>query len=74
MLVLDGQLVALDPSEPDPMPSISKLQPVTDHTFRIETQDGYLDNGELAVFQLNDQGDVIRAKFGDNYVEPVSNW
>ena len=74
VLVLDGQLVALDPSEADPNPAKHLLHPLADHTFRIETKDGYSDNGELAMFQLDAQGNVIRAKFGDNTVEPVSEW
>jgi hypothetical protein len=41
---------------------------------QVETKDGYSDNGELAVFQLDDQGNVLRVKLGDNYVHPVSEW
>jgi CubicO group peptidase (beta-lactamase class C family) len=74
LLILDDELVALDPSEPDPLPFVSKLRPVAEHTFRIETPDGFGDNGELAVFEMDEEQRVRRVQFGQNYVYPVNEW
>jgi hypothetical protein len=74
VLVLDGELVALDPSEPDPLLGRSKLIPVSEHAFRIETNDGYGDHGELAVFEIDQAGQIQRIKFGANYVYPAAAW
>jgi hypothetical protein len=73
VLVHDGGLVMLDPSQPDPLSSASRLVPVGEHRFRIETEDGYGNHGELVVFEL--EGDrVSRVRFGENFTYPVTGW
>jgi len=74
VLILNGELVAIDPSLPDPTYAVTKLIPVAEHTFRIENKDGYSSNGELAVFELDDEGKVKRVKIGYNYTYPVAEW
>jgi hypothetical protein len=55
------------------LPGLSRLVPVAEHTFRIETGDGYGSAGELVVFELT--GDrVTRVRIGDNYTYPVAGW
>ncbi len=74
VLNLNDELVALDPAEPDPMPSLAKLRPEAEHTFRIETQDGYGNHGEAAVFEMDERGEVTRLKFGEVILWPVPEW
>jgi len=74
VLVLDGALVLIDPSVPNPTLGITRLRPVAEHTFRMETTEGYASNGELVVFELNAAGRVCRVKIGENYTEPVPDW
>jgi len=74
VLVLDGQLSMIDPSQPDPLLGIVRLHPAGPHTFRMETREGYASPGELAVFELGPDGRVQRIKVGANYIEPVPAW
>ena len=72
--MLSGHLVAIDPSSADPSEDVTRLIPVAEHTFRMETSDGYGSQGELFVFELDDDGRVTRAKIGVNYTYPVEAW
>ncbi|MDP6454905.1 MAG: serine hydrolase domain-containing protein [SAR202 cluster bacterium] len=74
VLQLNGKLVAIDPSQPDPMESMSTLSPLGEHTFRIENPLGGSAHGEKFVFELNDQGRVERLWVGENYSFPVQDW
>jgi CubicO group peptidase (beta-lactamase class C family) len=73
VLLQESGLVLVDPSQPDPVPSLVRLVPVAEHTFRMETRDGYGSAGELVVFELAD-GRVTRVRIGDNYTYPVAGW
>jgi CubicO group peptidase (beta-lactamase class C family) len=74
VLVVDGRLALLDPSQPDPMLTVSWLHPAGEHTFRVETKNGYGVHGERAVFALDGAGRVRRLKIGENFLEPVDEW
>ena len=74
VVVLDGSLALIDPSMPNPTLGITRLRPVAERTFRMETTEGYASNGELVVFELDSTGRVCRAKIGENYTEPVDHW
>ena len=52
----------------------SMLTPVADHTFRVETADGYGVPGELVVFELDPAGRVKRVRFGENSSERIETW
>jgi len=71
VLVVDGGLALLDPSLPDPMLALTRLQPVGEHVFRMESLDGFAATGELLTFELDAAGRVARVKVGDNYISPV---
>jgi hypothetical protein len=64
----------LDPSQPDPMLTVTWLHPVSDHTFRSETKNGFGSHGEPVVFELGGDGRVARLKVGDNFLTPLVNW
>lgn len=74
ILVRGGRLTAIGPTTPDPLLAPATLEPVSEHTFRIETKDGYGSAGELAVFEVDATGRVTRARFGQNYTERVESW
>ncbi|MBV7332723.1 serine hydrolase [Chloroflexi bacterium TSY] len=74
ILVLNGELVMIDPSQPDPMLSICKLIPVREHTFRIETTAGFWADGELVTFEMSSNGKVQRVKIAENFSYPVLEW
>jgi hypothetical protein len=56
------------------MPTTATLQPAGEHTFRVETENGYGIAGELVVFELDGAGRVRRLRMGENYAEPVEQW
>lgn len=58
----------------DPTETMAKLVPVAEHTFLIEANSGYSSHGEFAVFEIDDNGKVLRLKIGANYTYPVSEW
>ena len=74
ILIQNGDLVALQPNLPDPVPFMVKLIPVAEHTFRMDAPMGFQAPGELAIFELDDEGNIMRLRTGDNYTYPVSDW
>jgi CubicO group peptidase (beta-lactamase class C family) len=74
ILVRGGRLTVIGPTAPDPLLAPATLEPMAEHTFRIETRDGYGNPGELAVFEVDATGRVTRAKFGQNYTERIESW
>jgi hypothetical protein len=74
VLIVGGRLTLIGPSLPDPMLAPATLHPVAEHTFRLETKDGFGAHGEPVVFELDDAGRVSRLKIGENYTFPVSEW
>jgi len=74
VLVVDGRLAMLDPSQPDPMLTVSWLHPAGEHAFRLETRNGFGANGEPVVFELDGDGRVGRVKIGENFLTPIPRW
>ena len=72
VLILDGGLVIIQPSLPDPTQAMMKLVPVAEHTFRIESNAGSF-KGELVTFEMDD-GKVRRVKLSGNYTYPHGDW
>jgi D-alanyl-D-alanine carboxypeptidase len=74
VLAVDGRLAMVDPSQPDPMLTVTWLQPMSEHVFRSETKNGFGHHGEPVVFELASDGRIGRLKVGDNYLTPVADW
>ena len=74
IIIHGGKLVAIAPDAPDPLLAPSTLIPIAQHTFRVETTDGYGVPGELVVFELDADGRVKRARFGENPSERIETW
>lgn len=70
VLIYQGKLVLIAPTDQDPSGGIATLVPVREHTFRIEDGPPGGPHGELAVFEVKD-GKVVRVKLGANYSEPI---
>jgi CubicO group peptidase (beta-lactamase class C family) len=67
VFILNNHLVmyGLDyPPADDPRPGITQLEPVAEHTFRM-------DNGEFVVFEMDTDGQVKRVKRRADYLEPL---
>ena len=76
VLVHQGNLIIIDPTSPDPLADAAKLEPLPNkpHTFRMKSDSGFAGPEELAVFELDEAGKVIRLKNCENYVERVEQW
>lgn len=74
MLIYRGELVIVYPTDPNPLTHMVKLMPHAPHTFRIETSDHFDNNGELAVFDMNASGKMVRLTTGNNNAFPVADW
>jgi CubicO group peptidase (beta-lactamase class C family) len=70
VLILEGKLVLIEPTEQDPAGTKAVLVPVKGHTFRIEGGRPNGNHGELVVFELGKDGKVARVKVGENYTYP----
>ena len=77
VLVLDGRLTMIGPALPDPTLAPATLAPVAEHTFRLESPDGFSSHGERVVFEFDGGdggGSVTRVKVGPNWLLPVERW
>lgn len=74
LLILDGELVEIAPNLADPLLEYSRLSPAGEHTFRVSTEDGYSDHGELVRFELDAQGRAVRMITGGGPAERVEEW
>ncbi len=70
VMILDGELVMVTPTDLDPRPTMLKLIPEGEHAFRIRGENGYAALGELVRFELGADGKVARVKVGENYTYP----
>ncbi len=66
VMILNDELVLYEhnyPPEEDPGDSLTRLEPVSEHTFRMS-------DGELVVFELGEDGRVERIKRRYDYIYP----
>jgi CubicO group peptidase (beta-lactamase class C family) len=70
VLIMDGKLRMIEPTEADVGRSLATLVPVAPHTFRLEGGRPNGPHGELVVFELDGAGKVARMKLGENYSYP----
>jgi CubicO group peptidase (beta-lactamase class C family) len=67
VLVLDGRLAMIEPTEADVGRSLATLLPVGPHTFRLEGGRPNGPHGELVIFELDGDEKVMRMKLGENF-------
>ncbi len=65
VMLLDGELCIVDPSEDDPWESRVRLEPVAADTFRMKTGS---QQGELIQFTLDASGNVVRLSEPGDYM------
>jgi CubicO group peptidase (beta-lactamase class C family) len=70
VLVMNNKLMMYDysyPPEDNPLGGLTELTPEGVNMFRMSGEDG---SGELVVFELGNDGKVVRVKTGENYIYP----
>ena len=70
VMVINEELVVISPLSDNPMTGKSILRPLGEHTFKIEGTGGG-PHGELARFELDADGNILRLYMGVNYSERV---
>ena len=65
VMVLDGELCIVDPSDDDPWEERVRLEPVGPDTFRMKSGS---QQGELIQFTLDAQGNVVRMSEPGDYM------
>ena len=66
VMILNGELCIVDPTDDDPMEGRIKLEPVGANVFRMKTGS---QKGELITFVLDQKGNVIRMSEPGDYME-----
>lgn len=69
VMILNDELVFYEhnyPPEDDPGDGVTRLEPVADNTFRMS-------DGELVVFELGEDGEVVRIKRRYDYIYPKTS-
>ena len=61
------ELVSIAPTADDPKESIAKLVPLGDGRFRLESKNGFSNDGEIVTFESGADGAVTRMRVGYNY-------
>ncbi|MBI9045551.1 MAG: serine hydrolase [Anaerolineaceae bacterium] len=74
IIAYKGELLAIDPSEPDPMEESMKLKPLSENRFVMQEKGGFGAHGEELVFELDEDGKVKRLVMGADYSYPVQEW
>jgi CubicO group peptidase (beta-lactamase class C family) len=68
------KLAAVGLNLPDPLTGIVTLAPVSEHTFRIETEENFGSEGEVATFEMDASGKVMRLFMGNLYIDAIADW
>jgi CubicO group peptidase (beta-lactamase class C family) len=71
VLIMNGKLVLINPTEHDPTGALATLVPLAEHTFRIDDGSPSGPHGEKLVFELGKDGKVTRIKIAENYAQPI---
>jgi len=73
VLIHEGQLKLITPTELDPTVSMMTLIPMGEHTFRLEGPEGqgYGEVGEPVVFTVDSSGKAVRYRMGARTAERV---
>lgn len=73
VLIFNGELALIDPTDDDPRESLLRLIPEGKHTFRIAAEKmNYGEDGERVVFEFGPDGTVARMKVGENYAYRIN--
>ena len=74
VLIHNGELIIISPTEADPLRSQIKLKPIGAHTFLMTTEEHFSANGEVATFEMDEDDKVVRLKLGNTYAFPIDRW
>lgn len=69
VLIVNGELVTIDPTSDNPMETMVKLTPLGKNRFKLTTANQNYGGavGEIVTFEMNANGEVIRMKTGESY-------
>lgn len=68
IVILNGELVMMDPRQDDPKGSLIKLTPIEKNKFKAVPENfSYGEIGEFVSFELGADGKAVRMKVGENY-------
>jgi CubicO group peptidase (beta-lactamase class C family) len=70
VLIMNGKLTMINPTEQEPTGSLATLVPVGEHRFRMEDGLSAGPHGEQVFFEIGKDGKVVRVKIGENYSYP----
>jgi CubicO group peptidase (beta-lactamase class C family) len=70
------KLAAVGPNLPDPTIGLVTFEPIDgqEHTFRIETEENFGADGELATFEMDASGKAKRLFMGNIYMDAIDAW
>lgn len=71
VLIMNGKLVLINPTEQDPSGTLATLVPLGEHAFRIDGGLPSGPHGERVFFEIGKDGRVSRIKIGENYAQPI---
>ena len=74
VLIHNRELIVITPAAPDPLNSRITLKALGPHSFTMTTSEHFSVNGEVATFELDKEGKVVRLRLGNNYTFPVEMW
>ena len=74
VLLLNGELAAIDPSQPDPLAGLIRLVPAGENLFVMKMKSGFDSPEEPARFEINQDGKVTRFYMGEEYYEALTEW
>jgi D-alanyl-D-alanine carboxypeptidase len=68
IVIMNGELVMIDPTADDPMESLVKLVPAGKNKFKFVAEKFNMNEiGEFVTFELGADGKAVRMKIGENY-------
>jgi CubicO group peptidase (beta-lactamase class C family) len=71
LVALGGDLLVLDPTQPDPTAVVTVLEEEGEDRFAITSTQGYASPGEHVTPERDDHGDVVALRVGGMRVEPI---
>jgi CubicO group peptidase (beta-lactamase class C family) len=74
VIVVNGELVGFDPTTVDPNVGTTRFTSTGEHTFRIDSKDGFGSLGESAEFVINPAGIASELRMGQGVMQRVESW
>ncbi len=73
-ILRNGELILIDPTQPDPLAATTRLIPVAQDVFRVETTENFGNDGELVLFQFDENEKLASFRLGSSMMFAVDGW